>query len=212
MALRTGRARTIPAAGLRAAAVPSQVSTILRDYVFGSAPSPTLIPYSWIAPPARFRADTVVNVATMAQTDGATTTIANLASKARGAREVTGTLATACDADPANLGRWLTTYRADPRMRQPLLLLVDLIARTDDECVRILRVREGDRVVVTDPPADWPEGGHSLVVEGLQHLSQNGRRQVGWVTSAVAGTTPGTPGPWFRWGSSQYGSADVIPY
>lgn len=213
MALRTGRARSIPALRLHGEAQPSTVSTILRDYVFGGPPASTLIPYAWLAPPVRFRAEPLVNVATIDQTDGVTATSTNIASRfAYGVRAATGTLDSACDADPANLGSWLSTYRGDPRMRQPALMLVDLIQRTPDECVRILRVRQGDRIVITGAPTTWPQGAHSLVVEGVLHSSQRGGRRVGWVTSAVAGTVAGTPGPWFRWGSSRYGSTDVIPF
>ena len=423
MALRSGRARSLPAARLRSAAQPSQVATVLRDYVFAEAPAPVQIPYSWLSPPVRFRAEAVVNVAEIGQVDGATATVTNEASRsAYGERAVQGTLDTACDADPANLGLWLTTYRGEPRMRMPALVLVDLIARTPEECVRILRVREGDRVLITGLPwetatvtdtfgrsvspgwgntetgqpwvntggsasdhsvagglglhslaavnasrwstiagqpanlrvsatvatdvlatggshfealaarftdtdntylarlefttaqvvnltlrkrvgavesiigsavdtglthvantrygvmleveggtlrakawldggpvpdswqttqtdpdisaagsagmrsilssantntlpvtaswdnlrinalSTWPQGANSLVVEGVAFTSQAGERKVSWVTSAVAGTVPGVPGPWFRWGSSAYGGTDVIPF
>lgn len=213
MALRTGRARSIASRRLRGTAQPSQEPSILRDYVFGSPPSPTQIPYSWLAPPVKFRAEPLINVATVNQTGAATAISTNATSRAAyGERAATGSLDTACNADPANLALWLTTYRSDPRMRQPALMLVDLIQRTPDECVRILRVREGDRVLITDPPATWPQGAHSLVVEGVSHSSQRGDRKVMWVTSAVPGITAGTPGPWFHWGSSVYQSTDVIPF
>jgi hypothetical protein len=213
MALRTGRARSIASRRLRGTAQPSQEPSILRDYVFGSPPSSTQIPYSWLAPPVRFRAEPLVNVATVNRVDGATAISTNIASRdAYGVRVATGSLDTACNADPANLALWLTTYRGDPRMRQPALTLVDLIQRTPEECVRILRVREGDRIVITDAPATWPQGASSLVVEGVLHSSHVGDRKVGWVTSAVPGTTAGTPGPWVRWGSSVYQSTDVIPF
>lgn len=423
MALRTGRARSLPSRSLRATAVPSSVPTVLRDYVFAQGPTPTLIPYAWLAPPVRFRAEAMVNVATIGQGNGATAVSVNTTSRdTYGVRAVTGTLDTACDADPTNLGAWLTTYRGDPRMRMPALMLVDLIARTPEECVAILRVHEGDRIVITDTgdpvtvfvdlfdrqatsswgtfsggtynlqggtagdysvdgsrgliapssvgsrrfatvdlgeadfdlqvelaigstPASgtlsqaitarfadinnyllarvqvspsstvtllideraggvtttlvslvtslshvdgvyrtlrfrgvgplvrakvwdtgtpepawalstdattpsvatlagpyginntavtthvfsydnflardihfaggtetWPAGSTSLVVEGVSHAGQGAERKVSWVTSAVAGAVAGVPGPWFRWGSSRYGGADVIPF
>jgi hypothetical protein len=213
MALRTGRARSLPASGLRSAAQPSQVATVLRDYVFGGGPDPVSIPYSWLAVPVRFRAEALVNFAEITQVEGPTATRINETSRsAYGERAVTGSLDTICGADPANLAQWLVTYRGDPRMRQPALMLVDLIVRTPDECVRILRVGEGDRITITGAPSTWPQGSTSLVVEGVGHSSQNGERKVVWVTSAVAGAVAGIPGPWFRWGSSAYGGTDVIPF
>jgi hypothetical protein len=191
------------------------VPTILQDYFFAGTPTATQIPYAWLsgAEGARFRAETMVNVATISQLDGASTTATNVASRtAYGVRAVSGQLDTACDADPANLATWLTTYRGDPRMKQPTLALIELGSRTANECVSILRVREGMRITITGAPATWPQGAYSLVVEGVAHASRDGVRLVVWATSAVPGTTPGTPGPWFRWGSSSYGGTDVIPF
>lgn len=213
MALRNGRSVTLPHSKVWAPSVPSQVPTVLADYIWGSPPSPTQIPYSWLKNPAMFRAETMVNVATINQFNGITATVPNSTSvSAYGERAVSGTLSTACDADPAQLATWLTTYRGDPRMRQPALALVALDARTPDECVKILRVREGDRVQIIGAPATWPQGASSLVVEGVAQVQNQGVRTVAWVTSAVPGSVAGTPGPWFRWGSSVVNGTDVIPF
>jgi len=156
----------------------------------------------------------MVNTAVVSQTGGVSATKVNIASRDTfGVRSPAPTsLDTATDADPANLAQWLVTYRGLARMRQPALMLVELAERSEPERVKILRVRPGTRIVISDAPITWSEGSHSLVVEGREHVGRGDRRGVMWQTSAVAGTVPGEPGPWLRYGSSKWNSTDVVPF
>jgi len=207
------RITAIPAAALVSVAPDPLVSVVTQWLFFGGPPAPVEIPYTWLSFPARWRHETMVNTATVEQFNGVEATKTNPTSVTNfGQRAGGDTLHTACDADPANLATWLVTYWGEQRMKQPALMLVDLAQRTDAEVTAILRVRQGTRVVVTDAPATWPEGSHSLVVEGVDHSGRADRSGVIWRTSPVPGsTTPGEPGPWLRYGSSMWNSADVIP-
>jgi hypothetical protein len=190
------------------------VAEVSEWLYWGSPPKHTEAPYSWLSFPATWQAETLANTATVTQDDGVSATRADTASvNQRGQLDAPPvTLHTTCDADPANLAQWTVTYRSPLRMKQPEMALVDLASRTPAERARILRVRQGARVVVTGAPATWPEGSHSLLVEGVRHTGRSHSRVVVWRTSAVAGTTPGTPGPWLRYGSSHWESTDVIGF
>lgn len=205
----------LPATGF----VPQYPDRLVADLsawlYWGGPPAYTEIPYSWLAPPLSWLHETLANTATVTATaTGASATRTNTASiTAHGQRDAPSvTLDTYVGADPANLAQWTVDYRSSPRMKQPNLYLVDLIQRTDDEQVRILRVRQGMRIVITDAPATWPEGSSSLLVEGVSHSLLPSSRTVTWQTSAIAGSTAGTPGPWLRYGSSMWNSTDVIPF
>lgn len=212
LGLRSGIS-TIPAAALVAQPPHATVAALVDRLFFGGPPAPVLIPYSWLSFPARWRHETMVNTATVGQVGGTSATATNAASVAEhGHRPGGATLHTASDADPANLATWLVTYRGEQRMKQPTLMLVDLAERSDAERVAILAVRQGTRIVITGPPTTWPEGSHSLVVEGVDHTGRSDRRGVAWKTSPVPGTIPGEPGPWLRYGASIWNSTDVIPF
>jgi hypothetical protein len=192
------------------------VRLVAGDYFWGTgtteAFAPVEIPYAWVSPPVARRPTTVINSATVNQVDGATAHARGDASIARygiGAGEVT--LDTDCDADPAALATFLVAYYGQPRPRQPVLVL-NLYNRTDAECLRILRVKLGQRVLLTGTPTGWPPGAAAFVVEGIHHAGAVDERTVTWSTSAIVGTTASQPGPWFRWDASQWDGTDLRPF
>lgn len=191
-------------------------SSASRDFWYGfSPPTPTQIPYAWLSPPFRARADRPLNDQTVTRTGGATGYAPNAASIARfGSVSNPVTLETAVDADAQALANWQTTYYTNPRMRCPSLT-VNLFgpSRSDPEKWRTLGVKIGTRIQITGAPATWPEGTTSLIVEGVTHQIGQGVRTVTWNTSPVIGATPGMVGPWFRLnGGSFIDGTDPVPF
>lgn len=190
---------------------------VAADYYWGSgvtaALPPVEIPYEWISYPLFRRPTDIINSAAVTKLSGSLTAYssddASIAQYGVGSRAVD--LDTAVDADTENLAKFLTTYQAQPRPRQPVLRF-NLIARTDAECLRILRVQLGQRVRVTGAPATWPPGAANFVVEGIFHNCKVDERFVDWSASAIVGTTATEPGPWFRLDASSWGGTDQRPF
>ena len=176
-------------------------------------PAVVEIPYDWISSPLTRKPTTAITKAQITQRSGAVafSSASDALVRQYGVNTATETLDTPVDADAANLATMLTTYQAVPRPRQPLLTL-NLLARTDDECLTILAVGLARRVRITGAPAGTPPGASNFVVEGIRHVLAVDERTVTWSTAALIGTTTTEPGPWFRWGSSSYGGTHVKPF
>jgi hypothetical protein len=156
---------------------------------------------------------TAITKAQVTQDGGVTAYASALAATVRryGVNTARVTLSTAVDADAQNLATMVTTYQAVPRPRQPTLEL-NLMSRTDAECLVILGVQLAQRVRVIGAPAGTPPGAVNFVVEGIAHRLGVDDRVVTWATAALIGATTTTPGPWFRWSSSVLGGTDVRPF
>lgn len=192
---------------------------LVRLYFFGNTPpAPAEIPYSWIRTPARFRQDTLINTAVVAQTGGVT-------ARARDAESIRGfgmtSIPFTLDCADATTPRLLADFTVDllatqpaeiPRTRIAELTLVPLIERTDAEIWRILDRKEGDRITITNAPADWPAGANSLVIVGIAHRVTVEGRIVTWRTTPVLGRVAGEPGPWFYTDTSFTGATDETPF
>lgn len=193
----------------------SAAATIADDWFFGVTPAPPMvIPYGWLSPPFTARADQPINSPQIRQATGGTATLPNKTSIAQyGEFGEQVTLTTLCPYDAPALAYWFSTYYAGFRMRCPSLTINLLDAnRTPEDIWRVLGVRIGDRIVITDAPATWPEGISTLFVEGVAHTVSQNERRVTWNTSPVIGASPGVVGPWFTLGASFLGSTDKIPF
>lgn len=192
------------------------IRLVAGDYFWGTgtteAFAPVGIPYAWVSSPVARRPTAVINSAAVTQVDGPTAYAngaTSIARYGRGSAEVT--LDTACDADPAALAAFMVAYFGQPRPRQPVFVL-NLYDRTDTECLRILRVELGQRVLLTGTPTGWPPGAANFVVEGIHHTGAVDQRTVAWSTSAIVGTTATEPGPWLRWDASRWDGSDLRPF
>lgn len=180
----------------------------------GGLPPPVVeIPYLWIATPLSRKPTVAVTKAQIAQLGGATaySSAPDATVRQFGTNTARVTLDSPVDADAANLAAMLTTYQATPRPRQPTLTL-NLLARTDAECLVILGVTQTQRVRITGAPAGTPPGALNFVVEGIAHSMAVDQRLVIWATAALIGTTTAAPGPWYRRDSSIRGGTDIRPY
>lgn len=188
-------------------------SAIWRDYMWGGSPPPvTEIPYTWLSRPARWRPDQPRNVATITRSGGSTARTQNATSvNGIGERPYTATVDSQVAADPRNYATWIVAYYTDVRQRMPTLT-VNLVARTDVECWRILGREIGDRISITGAPAGWPDGVTQLVIEGITHRIGQDVRAVEWNTVPVIGSTAGTVGPWLRLDQSRVEDAAVLPF
>jgi hypothetical protein len=194
----------------------SPLAGIVADYYWGAgvteANAPVEIPYSWVSIPVQRRPTNVINSARVTSASGTVGAYADAASVDRyGEQFQPLDIDTACTADPANLATFLVTYYAQPRPRQPRLVL-NLYNRSEPECNRILGVGLGERVHITGAPAGWPPGVQNFTVEGIHHVGAVDRRIVEWSTSAIVGTTATEPGPWFRLDASVLSGTDLRPY
>lgn len=184
--------------------------------VAGVAPALTEIPYSWLLATATltFRPDKPLNVATVTQTGGLSARAADIDSQtAWGVTAFSAELTTASDADPGSLANFVINYYATaaggvPRVRSSAFVF-DVAERTTDEMYTLLERRLGDRIRITDVPADWPVGSADLTVEGRSHSIAVDTRYLSWWVAPVVGATAGTAGPWFRYDSSSYNGTDV---
>lgn len=185
--------------------------TIAQDLYFGNLPpAPTLIPYSWLTPPARFRADQAINRAKVSRSGGETAYASSTTSSDEYGVWAGSTTLTvpAGSSDPANLAAHLVATYAAPRMRMPGLTL-NLATRSTVECKRVLGREIGDRITITGAPATWPAGATELVIEGITHTITVGTRLVAWNTSPVIGAAAGEVGPWVRADQSQITGSDT---
>lgn len=188
---------------------------VADDWFWGVAPPPvTVIPYSWLSPPAFFRADQPINSPQIQRTGAGTAVRPNATSISQyGEFPVSISLATLSSADAPALAYWFSTYYSGFRMRCPSLTINLLDSRrTQDEIWRVLGVRIGDRISIPDAPVTWPEGANTLMVEGIAHTVSQNERRVTFNTSPVIGATAGVVGPWFREGISVAGGTDAGPF
>jgi hypothetical protein len=195
----------------------SPLAAILNDYYWGAGvtgpPTVTEIPYAWLTYPVISQPTTAYTKAVVSQTGGTTGYATASAATVRryGASTFTATLDTPVGPDVANLATFVTTYQATPRPRRPVLRVM-LYNRTDAEILRVMRLTFGSRVRITGAPANWPPGGANFTVEGIHHKAAVDERWVDLTTSALIGTAPTTPGPWFHWGASSWGGTDIRPF
>ena len=173
-----------------------------------SPPAPTSIPWSWLSGPIRFRQGKPFTYAAVTKTSGGT---AESSVAADEQTDFEANLDTANDVDAGNLAHFVTTYYDTARTRIASVVLI-LNSRTQTEIWTILGMAIGDRFTITDVPTDWPAGASSLVIEGIQHLSDGERRVVVWTTSPLIGETVGSVGPFFRVGVSALGGTDLLPW
>lgn len=195
----------------------SPLAAVLNEYYWGAGvtgpPAPVQIPYSWITYPLIGQPTPAYTRAAVSQTGGVTSYASAAAATVRryGAQLFTATLDTDVDADTANLATFVIAYQATPRPRRPVMRIY-LHNRTEDECLRILRVGYGMRVQITDAPATWPPGAANITIEGKAHSISVDARYVDWTTTALIGAAPTAPGPWWRWGASRWGGTDIRPF
>lgn len=194
----------------------SPLAAIVGDYWWGSgvteANAPIEIPYAWVSIPVQRRPTNVINAARVTSTSGAFGAFTDAGSVDRYGEQFQAIdIDTGCTADPANLATFLVTYFAQPRPRQPRLVL-NLYNRTESECARILGVGLARRVRIPDAPASWPPGAANFTVEGIRHVGAVDQRTVEWSTSAIVGVAATEPGPWFRLDASVLSGTDLRPY
>lgn len=179
----------------------------------GLATTAVEIPFSWISPVLVRKPTVAITKARIDQAGGATAFASALPALVAqyGANTATTVLHTAVAADAQNLAHFLTTYQAVPRPRQPTLTL-NLLQRTDAECLVILGVRLARRVHIIGAPIGTPPGALSFTVEGIRHVIGVEERTVTWSSAALIGVATTAPGPWFRVGSSSVGGSDIVPF
>lgn len=186
---------------------------VVNDWYWGGGPPPvTQIPYSWLVQPLKLRPDKPINIVDVSTASGVTVrSQSDAAVQEYGESPVTVQIATAVDADAANLGGHIVGSYAQPRMRCPQLTF-DLLARTDMEIWTLLGRSYGDRIQITGTPPNWPAAATHLVIEGIQHTVGLDTRQVVWNTSPVIGSAPGVAGPWFRTDVSRTDGTDKLAF
>jgi hypothetical protein len=185
-------------------------TAVVTDY----RPPPTEIPICWLTGDVTLRLDQPFNYAEVTQSGANAASDRNASAIAEvGVFPFYATLSTIIEADTASLASWIVDYQAAPRMRAPTLT-IDLLAsgRTDTEIAMLLGIRRFSRIRLTGVPAEFPEGASSLIVTGSTHDRGVRVRRLKLTTRSVIGSTPGTPGPWFRIGSSLIDGTDVIPF
>lgn len=177
----------------------------------GLAPAPVEIPVCWLGDTISLRLEKPLTTARVSRS-GSTAISRNDAALATfGDNPFTALLSTVTGADPSNLAHWTITYRAAALMRSPGFT-INLLIRSDDEKLMLLRIVHGQRIKLTGVPPEFPEGASSLVVTGIGHDIGVTKRTIRFTTSQVIGVAPGVPGPWFRLGSSSTGGTDIVPF
>jgi hypothetical protein len=170
------------------------------------------IPYSWIATPLSRQPTTAVNSPVVTQAGGTTGYSVNTTSITKygyGAPLIE--VQTGCTADPAALAGFLTTYLGTPLPRQPVIRL-NLMARSDAERQIILGIGFGQWVQITSAPSYWAPGTANFTIIGIHHVMGVETRIVEWSTSALMGSAPTAPGPWFKLDTSSFDGTDVVPF
>lgn len=142
---------------------------VVADYYWDTTPTPVTIPYAWLSPPFRSRADQPINDPAVSVQGGGTAYSPNAASIARyGDFGLPVTLTTSVPADADALAAYLSANYSDFRMRCPSLTVNLLNAQLQPTDVQtLLGVKIGDRILISDAPATWPQGNNALVVEGI---------------------------------------------
>jgi hypothetical protein len=183
-------------------------------YFGGYPPVPVQIPVGWLSPPMRIRQDSPLNVAEVSPTSGTVARSRNqqvIDSHGRREWKFTAVLDTVVPADPQNLATWVTDTYDITRPRISQLTLV-LTRRTEAELHRLMRVVQGVRISITDPPGTWPTGAGELIVEGIRHVITADLRVLVWNTSPVLGEVAGQVGPWFTADDSRTDGTDLVPF
>jgi hypothetical protein len=160
-----------------------------RDLFFGKqGPRWIEIPYSWLAPTLIFRPDRVV---TEARVTGANGDVARATNGSTDLRTVTWELDSACDADAQCLADWLVSTGEAPRMKINALIF-NLYDDVDSARLHVLlNIGVGDRVYISDAPADWPVGCNRLWIEGRQRERSNKSDFLRFRTSPMPNRVPG---------------------
>lgn len=201
-----------------------------RTWWWGTTYPTVTIPYGWISPGLRFRADQPINEVTVSRPSGATAYSTNSSSIATyGDVTQSFTLETANDTDLESLAAFIVAYYAGYRMRCPSLTL-NLMARTPDEARVILGVQIGTRIVVPDAPtaavvSSWdfrsgvsgwsPNNGWTVTADavgrlaaGSMRLTPPGGTNNGGATATKVTATAGTPYLLSGWFLSAAGWSD----
>lgn len=195
---------------------PSTTPDILQDWTFQPGPpAPVEIPYAWLADFLRYRPEKPLTSATVTrQGAGAARERDATAISEYGDNPFTATLWTALTADPANLAKHIIDFYAQagqiPRARMSSMT-IELTGRPQAEMHRILSIRQGQRIQITDAPTTWPFGMTEQIVEGIARSYSDGA-QITFLTSPVIGVDAGEAGPWFRLDVSALDGTDNIPF
>lgn len=197
--------------------LPSDASApIMQDWMFQPGPpAPVDIPYTWLSYNLRYRPEKPYTTATVTQAGGVTARAQDDdAVNEYGDNSFTAELATAVSADAANLAKHVVGMYAQagqvPRVRMSQLV-IQLAGRRGYEQHRILSIKQGQRIRITDAPPRWPVGMTEQIVEGRRRECSDGS-VVTFITSPVIGVTPGVSGPWFRLDVSQLDATDRVPF
>jgi hypothetical protein len=189
-------------------------AAVYNDYWWGTGvvtpPAPVKIPICWLTQPVPLRRERPTNAAEVSVPGAPTGRYQDDASIAAVRRKIpfTATLQTSTPSDAVNLAHHAVTY-GQARTRSPRLV-IDLLFRTDAEKIRLLRIKIGSRIELTDVPANFPAGAAHLVVTGVSHEIGLKSRKLSLTTQAVVGSAPGVAGPWFRLGASALGGTDSL--
>lgn len=186
-------------------------TTPINDYFWPAGPpAPVAVPLCWLTGTVSLRQRPAQNKAVVTGANSVAARAVNRPSVATyTATPFTATLDTACTADAGSLANWVVAYRSEPRVAIPQLVF-NLLMRTDSERRLLLGVRLGRRITLTGTPAEFPAGANSLIVAGIGHTVGVQVRTLTWTLSPVDGAIAGTPGPWFRIGSSRWDGPDVV--
>jgi hypothetical protein len=196
------------------------LAAVVDDLYWDSTPTPTTIDYTWIIQPVAFRLDPPINDVSV--TDGSNNSARrfDLDSIAEFGTKLPASgyqLATEVPADADCLAAHVIEYYAVPppdvQRQRCSQITIDLFALTPDQQATVLGIDDGDRIVIANTPSTWPAGADSLIVEGRANDIGVSRRRLTLNTSPVIGSSLGEPGPYFRWGTSVWGSTtDLIPF
>lgn len=195
---------------------PSTVGAVVADWTFQPGPpQPVEIPYAWLGDVLRYRPEKPLTTAEVTRFGAGTARQQSAAAISEyGDNPFSAQLHTACTADAPSLAKHVIDRYAQagvpPRSRVAAMAF-RLAGRPQAELHRLLSVRQGQRIHITDAPATWPAGMTEQVVEGVVHSYSEGATLT-FITSPVIGTQPGVAGPWFRLDVSTVDGADTVPF